>query len=258
MREKSMIAAEPKTRAEREPEEGAPKRRRGRAARNGAAVLTAAFGLALAQPAAAQSEPTIDRARMAADMRTYFGGEKGAGPLFFGAGLTGVGGGTLMALKGSDIVQGVGFPLIGIGLVQGIVGATLLLRTDEQVAELDAQLATDPAAFKRDESKRIDGVKTSLYALMILESVLIMGGAATAVVAAQKNCCRTLQGVGLGLAAQSAVTLMLDLFALARAREYADSLRRFEPPASAAPSPGGAAPMSRGPNIGPISFGGRF
>jgi hypothetical protein len=93
---------------------------------------------------------------------------------------------------------------------------------------------------------------------MVLESVLIVGGATTAVVAAQKNCCRTLQGVGLGLAAQSAVTLMLDLFALARARDYADSLRRFEPPASAAPSPGGAAPMSRGPSIGPISFGGRF
>jgi hypothetical protein len=57
-----MIAAEPKTRAERGPEEAAPKRRTSRAARNGAAVLTAAFGLALAQPAAAQSEPTLDRA----------------------------------------------------------------------------------------------------------------------------------------------------------------------------------------------------
>jgi hypothetical protein len=195
---------------------------------------------------------------MAAEMHTYFGGEKGAGTLVFSAGLAGMAGGTVMALRGGDITQGAGFPLIGIGVVQGIVGATLLLRTDKQVASLDAQLAKDPAAFKRDESKRMDGVTTTLFALMLVESALIVGGATTAVVAAQKDCCRTLQGVGLGLAAQSAVTLMIDLFAFARAREYADRVRRFEPSAGPAPSPGGSAPMSRGPSFGPISFGGQF
>jgi hypothetical protein len=246
-----MIAAEPKERPEREHSLG-PGRRRGHARRRAAAAVALAAGLAVTTPAEAQSEPGI--ARMTADMHTYFDGEKHAGPVFFGAGLLGVGAGTGMVIRGGDIVRGAGFPLIGIGLVQSIVGATLLLRTDTQVARLDAQLAKDPAAFKRDESKRIDGVNKSLYLLMVLESALIVGGATTAVVASQKDCCKTLQGVGLGLAAQSAVTLMLDLFALARAREYADSLRRFDPPPASARAPGGSAPMS----LGPISFGGRF
>lgn len=255
-----MTGAEPKTRPGREDFQGPTRRRRGRAGagRKTAAVLAAVAGLAVAQPAQAQSEPAVSRAQMAVDMHTYFGGEKGAGPLFFGTGLLGVGAGTGMVLRGGDIVQGAGFPLIGIGLVQSIVGASLILGTNKKVASLDAQLAKDPAGFKRDESKRMEGVNASLFALLVVESVLIVGGATTAVVAAQKNCCRTVQGVGLGVAAQSAVTLMLDLFALARAREYADSLRRFEPSAGGAPSPGGPAPMSLGPSFGPISFGGRF
>jgi hypothetical protein len=220
-----------------------------------AVILGAVLGMTLARPAEAQSGPPLDNAQMAGAMHTYFDGERGAGPLFFGAGLLGVGAGTVMALKGGDITRGAGFPMIGLGLVQGIVGSTLLLGTKKRVATLDAELAKDPAAWKRNESKRMDGVNKSLIALMVIEGVLIAAGTTTAVVAAQKECCRTLQGVGLGLAAESAVTLMLDIFAAARAQEYAENIRRFEPSAGAAfHEGGGAAPMS----FRAISFSGRF
>jgi hypothetical protein len=236
-----------------------PARQRGglaRGARRGLAVLGAILGLTLARPAEAQSGPPLDSAQMAEAMHTYFAGERGAGPLFFGAGLLGVGAGTVMALKGGDITRGAGFPMIGLGLVQGIVGSTLLLGTNKRVAKQGAELAKDPAAWKRNESKRMDGVNRSLVALMVIEGVLIAAGTTTAVVAAQKECCRTLQGIGLGVAAESAVTLMLDIFAAARAQEYADNIRRFEPSSSGAAfyEGGGAAPMS----FRPISFSGRF
>ena len=53
----------------------------------GLAVLGAAVGLTLARPAAAEGGPPLDKAGVSEAMHTYFQGEKGAGPLFFGVGL---------------------------------------------------------------------------------------------------------------------------------------------------------------------------
>jgi hypothetical protein len=231
--------------------------RRGRAERQGptwAALLCAAATLAVAPGARAQDPAPIDKARMTEGMHAYFHGEKWEGPVFFGAGLAAGGVGALLVTRSDELARGAAYPLFGIGLVQLIVGAVVFLRTDAQVARLDQQLAKDPAAFKKEESARIKGVNTQFIALAIIESVLIAGGTATAIVAAQKDCCRTLQGIGLGLAGQGAVTLALDLFAAARAREYTDNLRRFDTASPAAMSLGQPAPMS----FGPISIGVRF
>jgi hypothetical protein len=224
-----------------------------------AVVAGAAAGLvvlSLPSSAHAQSGPAIDKTQMTDAMHVYFDGERGAGPLFLGAGVAAGGIGTLLVTRDDALARGAAYPVFGIGLIQAVVGASLLLSTRSRVAKLDQQLATDPAAFKKDESKRISGVNTSFVALMIVESVLIAGGTATAVVASQKECCRTLQGIGLGLAAQAAVTLSLDLFAMARARDYAESLDRFDPGSSSTKGARGQAP---GPmSFGAISFGGRF
>ena len=202
-------------------------------ARTRLAVLGAALGLLLARPASAQSGPPLNNAQIAEAMHTYFGGEKGAGPILFGPGLAGIAAGTVMVFRGDEVTRGAGFPMLGLGLAQTIVGTSLLLATDKRVAKFDAALAKDPVAWKRDESKRMAGVNTTLLTLMIVESVFIVGGTVTAVVASQKDCCRTLKGVGIGLAAESAFTLVFDIFAKMRAQEYAHSLRRFEPSSGA-------------------------
>ncbi len=226
----------------------------GKRALRGLAILCAAIGLTLARPAGAQSEPSLNKTQMGEAMHTYFRGEKQQAPFFIGAGLAGMGAGTVMVLKGGDITRGAGFPMIGFGLIHAIVGGAFLLGTDKRVATLDAALAKDPAAWKRDEIKRMAGVNTTLVALMIVESALIVGGTTTAVVGARSECCRMLQGVGLGLAAEGAVTLLLDIFESARARDYADALQRSDPSLGASPSKGGTASMS----FGPLSFSGRF
>lgn len=125
----------------------------------------------------------------------------------------------------------------------------MFFRTDAQVARLDRQLATDPHAFKKDESARIKGVNTEFIVLAIIESALIAGGALTAIVAAQKECCRTLQGIGLGLAGEGAVMIGLDLLAAKRALDYTDNLQRFDAGTPSARSPRQPAP----PGLGPIS-----
>jgi len=219
-----------------------------------AGLLSLAAAVTVAPPALAEGAPSIDKAQMAEAMHTYFHGEKWEGPVFFGVGLAAGGVGAVLLTRSDDIAKGAAYPVLGIGLVQLIVGAVVFLRTDAQVARLDRQLSTDEAAFKKDESARIAGVNTEFIALAIIESALIAFGAVTAIVAAQKGCCRTLEGVGLGLSGQGAAMLVLDLFAAARARRYTDGLQRFDAGSPAAPLPGGPAPMS----FGPISFGFRF
>lgn len=215
--------------------------------RGTAALLCAAAALTLGPGARAQAQTPIDQAQMTEGMHAYFHGEKWEGPVFFGAGLAAEAVGAVLLTRRDEIARGAAYPLFGLGLAQLIVGAVVFLRTDAQVARLDRQLATDKGAFKKDESARIKGVNTEFIALAIIESALIAGGALTAIVAAQKECCRTLQGIGLGLAGEGAVMLGLDLFAAKRALDYADNLQRFDAGSPSARSPAQPAPLGFGP-----------
>jgi hypothetical protein len=223
-----------------------------------AAFAAVAAGLFAAPEARAEGEAPIGeapigKAQMTEDMHAYFHGEKWEGPVFFGAGLASAGIGAALITRDDALARGAAYPVFGIGLIQLIVGAVVFLRTDAQVARLDKELATNPAKFKKDESARIKSVNTEFIALAVVESAFVVGGVAMAAIAAQDGCCRTLQGVGLGLAGQGGAMLMLDAFAAARARDYTDSLRRFD--AVGAPGARAATPSL---GIGPISVGFQF
>ncbi len=227
----------------------------------GAALLSLAASLAAAltvtsvtSVASAQRKASIDEARMAEDMHAYFHGEKWEGPFFFGTGLAAGAVGAVLVTRDDDLARGAAYPVFAVGLLQLIVGSALFLKTDAQVAALDQQLATDPAGFKKSETARMAGVNTRFIGVLLFEAAMIAGGATTAIVAAQDGCCRTLQGVGLGLAGQGAVSLSLELFATVRGRDYATSLSRFDIGYSTAPLSRQLDPVS----FGPITFGGRF
>jgi hypothetical protein len=226
--------------------------RRRKRAYAGAALVCALS--AVATEASAQGPVPIDAAHMREDMHSYFRGEKIQAPFFFGTGVAAGAIGAVLLTRDDPMARGAAYPLIGIGLLQAIVGAGLFFRTDGQVAKLDEQLTTNPAGFKTDEAKRMLRIKNQFIAIMVLESVFILGGTVTASMAARRECCRTLQGVSLGFIAQGAATLMLDLIATARSRDYLQSLQSFDPALAPAPPPGGRAPMS----FGPITFGGTF
>ena len=213
-------------------------------------ILGALAGLAGARPAEAQSEEKLDRARMSEQMHAYFHGEKREAPFFLGAGLVGMGAGAVMVSRDSEAVRGAAFPLLGIGLIQAIIGGVLLLNTDRRVRRLDEQMAKAPAALKREEAQRLVGVKTSFIGLMLAEAVMLVGGVTMAAVASSKECCRTLQGIGFGLAVEGWLSFVLDRFAYTRALEYAHALDRFEPKSSASFVPRESTP----PRVGPLPF----
>lgn len=194
-----------------------------RAVRRAAAVVLLAA--LVPAPASAQS---IDGTEMTARMERYFGGEKEEGWVFGGIGLAALGTGAFLLTRDDHAATGASIPILAVGVIETLVGAVLLVRTDGQIAERRGRIATEAAAFRPEELHRIHGVNTSFRVLFWSELALTLGGAATAAIAGLEDE-TTWMGVGIGVAAQAAIVLVLDLFAAARARRYTGALQAWAP-----------------------------
>ena len=153
---------------------------------------------------------------------TYFGAEKSESLLFIGLGAAFV----LLAvhlLRARSRWRGMAGPLVVIAAIQLIVGGAVYLRTDTQAAALQAQQASDPAAFQRDETKRMLAVVANFELYKRIEIGLLTAGLALAAVTRRRS--DFWLGFGLALALQSAIMLGLDLFAQARADVYLAAVR---------------------------------
>lgn len=146
----------------------------------------------------------------------YFAAEKQEAVLFMLVGVAAIAV-AVMLLARRHRYRGMAYPLVGIALIQLTVGATVYFRTDEQVAALQAQYRQDPAAFKADETRRMETVVRNFDAYKVIEIALLVAGLAMALGLRRRE---LWHAVGVGLALQSALMLMLDLFAEKRADEY--------------------------------------
>jgi len=189
--------------------------------------------LALAPTRAHAQSLDPEQRTMQTRMEHYFEGEKTEGYVFLGLGLAAAGSSVFLYTREDRVARGAAYPIAAVSLIQIAAGAVLLVRTDGQVADLETQIAKDPAGYRRDETRRMDAVSREFTWLTWGEIALIAAGAGlgTYGALAKKD---TLEGVGIGLAAQSAVMLTLDLFASARAERYRDDLARFHPTTSSA------------------------
>jgi hypothetical protein len=175
----------------------------------------------------AQAEP-IDAAEMTSRMERYFTGEKEEGWVFGGVGLAGLGTGAFLLTRDDDVARGASIPILAVGAIETIIGAVLLIRTDGQIRERRRRIATEPGPFRTEELARIEGVNSSFRVLFWTELALVVGGTTTAILASL-NDAPFWEGIGIGLAAQAAIALVLDLFAAARATRYSEALSDFEP-----------------------------
>jgi hypothetical protein len=119
-------------------------------------------------------------------------------------------------------LRGMIAPLVAVAAIQLVVGGTVFLRTDAQVETLKAQLATSPAEFKAAETARMETVMRNFGLYKQIEIGLLAIGA---VLVRTRRTGDRWHGVGLGLLIQSALMLVLDLFAEARAETYIAALR---------------------------------
>src|SRR4051812_30703916 len=118
----------------------------------GAALIAAVF--AASRTAGAQEGPPAppadgagDTPRMRRAMHAYFEGEKREAWAFGAGGILTAGGGTAMFFAHDDFYRGAAYPLVIVGAIQLAAGVMLLVRTDAQVADLDAKLDTGKRAF---------------------------------------------------------------------------------------------------------------
>jgi hypothetical protein len=195
-------------------------------------------------PAAAPGAP-VGQAQMREDLRRFFREDRRHAAVLFGVGAsTLIAGGVLVARPG--FARATSYPLLGVGLLQAVIGAGIFLRTNAQMARLEAQLTNDPSALREAEHKRMTRLHRQYIAVEVAEGAMVVAGATLLGIGARQNR-DVLAGIGLGLLIQGALTLPLDLIADHRGERYRGSLSRFQVGLAALPLPGAPPAGMRSP-----------
>lgn len=158
------------------------------------------------------------------DMSSYFVAEKQESVIFVVVGLLAIGLSLWLWMNGHRL-KSMAFPLVVIALMQIVVGSTVYLRTDSQLSTLNAQLQTNPAALKTEETARMKTVMKNFSIYKAIELLLLIIGVGMIAFFQRHN---VVAGIGVGLVLQSAFTLALDVFAEARGAEYLSAIKDLQ------------------------------
>ncbi len=194
-------------------------------------ALAALAALALApRPALAD-----DAAPLRAAAHEWFDGERRSGYRWGGAGLLSLGAaGSLYGLgKGDDTARGMAYPLAAFGLLQTAIGVGSLARGRGRDDAFDAQVARSPVEARQSEIARMKAVNGAFLAIELVETAVVVGAASFAATRTRADQ-GLARGVGLGLAMEGGLMLLLDALAAARAHSYAGKLDALSVSASAA------------------------
>jgi len=161
---------------------------------------------------------------------TYFAAERGESALFLAVGLLALG----VAAWGTWVsrrrwLAGAAWPLAAVALIQITVGASIWLRSPHDMVRVQQTVQHEPRRLRSDEIPRMRQVMANFELYRQLEIGLGVAGLMVAALAARRPFWR---GVGLGLALQAGLMLLLDLFAEARGSTYLDWLMAQDPEAS--------------------------
>jgi hypothetical protein len=160
-------------------------------------------------------------------MRSYFDGEKSGGYVLLGLGITGIATGTFLLKDDCKVRQGMSYPLLAVGALHVVAGVYIGMVSDNRINDFNHEIDVDGQAWTERERDRMDGVSTQFTVLKLVEVGLIAGGAGLAYYGYQKGHQRV-EGAGIGIAIEAAVTLAFDLWASRRANAYADRLDKLE------------------------------
>ena len=150
------------------------------------------------------------------NMSDYFVAEKQESVIFVVVGLLAIGFSLWLWMNGHRLKY-MAYPLVVIALMQIVVGGTVYLRTDSQVSTLSAQLQVNPAAFKAEETARMETVMKNFSIYKSIEMLLLIMGVGMIAFFQRHD---VAAGIGVGLILQAAFTLTLDIFAETRGADY--------------------------------------
>ena len=154
-------------------------------------------------------------------MTAYFAAEKQESLLFMAVGVLAVTVAIWLYANGHRL-KSMAFPLVAVALIQLVVGGSVFFRSDSQLAGLSRQAGEAPAAFKAEETRRMDVVMKSFTTYKWIEIALLAIGIGLIALWQRSDIAA---GVGAGLVLQAAFMLCLDLFADARGEDYLAALR---------------------------------
>jgi hypothetical protein len=159
---------------------------------------------------------------MSSHLDVYFAAEQAESLVFLLFGLFAAGFAVFALWRLRDpLFKGLAVPLLLVGLIQLVVGATVYLRTDAQRATLQAQAVAAPTQLKTEELARMETVRASLTVYKGIEAAFIVIGL---ILALNPKARRFWRGLGLGMLLQGALMLPADLLAEDRAAVYMQQL----------------------------------
>jgi hypothetical protein len=159
-------------------------------------------------------------------MHTYFDGEWTEAYFWLAAGAPALGTGIGLLAGGNQAFKGASAPLMLFGLIQTAAGIFLFGRTRAQVRALDTLLDSDPQAYAKQETKRMEGVNRGFGWYKPVEMAFLgLGAALTGNGVYPKN--DLLLGIGIATMVEAVVMLVFDAFAGARAERYSEQLHAF-------------------------------
>lgn len=159
----------------------------------------------------------------------YFHHENVINGALVGVGAGAVGAGAWLVSTGDERAVGAGWAIASVGAIQLGTGAGFLVYSQPKWRELAAQVAADPDGYHRAERARMEAVVAPFDIYYGVEA-LALTVAVALWAAGAANDRPTLEGVGIGLAAQTTYQFVSDGFAGAVARTYLGTLK---------PAPGG-------------------
>jgi len=173
-------------------------------------------------------------------LTAYFAAERAQGFFWLGTGVVAIGIGLWLVLGRGDY-RGTGWPLIVLGLVEGLVGVTGIFN-DGRVAGLIARLDQDVGALVAAEAERMRGLATAFTIMKCVEIGIFLSGGLLVLLSAARS---TWYAVGVGLVVQGGAALTLEAIAHRRNSDYGAAIEAH------AASLGGGATELTPPRAGP-------
>ncbi len=162
------------------------------------------------------------------DIEKYFNAEKAESLLFFGIGLAGIITALVFFLYfKTSFYKGAAVPLALIGLLLGVVGYTIYMRSDADRIRNVYAYDLNPGELKEKEIPRMEKVMQSFKLYRYIEMALALAGAFLFFYFKHKTEQQFWSGLGIGLLVMALLALGADYFAEKRGHVYLNGLKHF-------------------------------
>lgn len=163
-----------------------------------------------------------------ADIEKYFTAEKQESLLFLAIGIAGI----ILAVLfwfvvKSPAYKGAAVPLLLVGLLLGVVGYTVYMRSDSDRIRNVYAYDLNPTELKEKEIPRMQKVMKSFVIYRYTEIALAVIGLLLFFYFRNNSTQQFWSGLGIGLFCMALLALGADYFAEKRGHEYIDGLRLF-------------------------------